>query len=52
MIRDESTVYHPIGAGSNVYKTNFLEYIQVNTIYRVQESSTKKIFRVIMFNIV
>lgn len=27
MIRDESTVYHPIGAGSNVYKTNFLEYI-------------------------
>lgn len=27
MKKDESTVYHPIGAGSNVYKTNFLEYI-------------------------
>lgn len=27
MIKNDSTIYHPIGAGSNVYKTCFLDYI-------------------------
>lgn len=27
MIKDESTIYHPIGAGSNVYKNCLLDYI-------------------------